>query len=161
QVGALREAGVPAAFLNSSLRFGEQQAVIDALRNRRLRLLYLAPERLLQEETLAVLGEQRVSLIAIDEAHCVSQWGHDFRAEYLGLNVLKQRFPGVPRMALTATATAPTREEIIARLGLTSPSVFVSSFDRPHIRYSVHAKGDARRQLAAFLHGHRGRARLV
>ena len=125
QVSALREAGVAAAFLNSTLRRAEQNEVIADLRHGRLKLLYLAPERLLQEETQALLREVTLSIIAIDEAHCVSQWGHDFRAEYLGLNVLKQWFPGVPRMALTATATLPTRAEIVARLELDAPRVFV------------------------------------
>ena len=161
QVRALREAGVAAAFLNSTLKRREQDEVIAALRHGKLDLLYLAPERLLQEETLTLLREVQVSIVAIDEAHCVSQWGHDFRAEYLGLNALKQWLPGVPRMALTATATLPTREEIVARLDLDAPRVFVSSFDRPNIRYAVQGKTDARRQLLAFLQGHRGESGIV
>ena len=112
-----------------------------------LGLLYIAPERLLQENTLQRLMGFDISLIAIDEAHCVSQWGHDFRADYLGLHVLKQAFPGVPRVALTATADDRTREEIITRLALDEPNRFVSSFDRPNIRYSVREKGDAKAQL--------------
>jgi len=161
QVSALREAGVAAAFLNSTLRRAEQSDVIADLRHGRLKLLYLAPERLLQEETQALLREVTLSIIAIDEAHCVSQWGHDFRAEYLGLNVLKEWFPGVPRMALTATATLPTRAEIVARLDLDAPRVFVSSFDRPNIRYAVSAKTDARRQLLEFLRHRRGESGIV
>ena len=161
QVGALREAGVSAAFLNSTLKPVEQRSVIAALRSGELEMLYLAPERLLQAETLDLLADVPVALIAIDEAHCVSQWGHDFRTEYLGLSALKSRFPGVPRMALTATATVPTRDEIVARLDLTSPTVFVSSFDRPNIRYSVRSKTDARRQLLEFLQGHRDEAGIV
>ena len=161
QVSALREAGVAAAFLNSTLSRAEQSNVIADLRHGRLKLLYLAPERLLQEETQALLREVTIGIIAIDEAHCVSQWGHDFRAEYLGLNVLKDWFPGVPRMALTATATPPTRAEIVARLDLDAPRVFVSSFDRPNIRYSVNAKADARRQLLEFLRHRRGEAGIV
>jgi ATP-dependent DNA helicase RecQ len=161
QVGALREAGVAAAFLNSTLRRAEQAEVIADLRHGRLKLLYLAPERLLQEETLALLREATISIVAIDEAHCVSQWGHDFRAEYLGLNALKQWLPGVPRMALTATATLPTREEIVARLELDNPRVFVESFDRPNIRYAVRTKTDARRQLLEFLRNHRGEPGIV
>ena len=161
QVSALREAGVAAAFLNSTLRRAEQSDVIADLRHGRLKLLYLAPERLLQEETQALLREVTLSIIAIDEAHCVSQWGHDFRAEYLGLNVLKEWFPGVPRMALTATATLPTRAEIVARLDLDAPRVFVSSFDRPNIRYAVNAKTDARRQLLEFLRHRRGESGIV
>ena len=161
QVRALREAGVAAAFLNSTLRRREQDDVIAALRRGKLDLLYLAPERLLQDETLALLREVQVSVIAIDEAHCVSQWGHDFRAEYLGLGALKQWLPGVPRMALTATATLPTRNEIVTRLELDAPRVFVESFDRPNIRYAVQAKTDARRQLRVFLEGHRGEPGIV
>ncbi|HJR70579.1 MAG TPA: DNA helicase RecQ [Gammaproteobacteria bacterium] len=161
QVGALREAGVAAAFLNSTLRRGEQSEVVARLRRGQLKLLYLAPERLLQEETLALLREVTISIVAIDEAHCVSQWGHDFRAEYLGLNVLKELWPGVPRMALTATATPPTRAEIVARLDLDDPDVFVSSFDRPNIRYLVQVKADPRRQLGEFLRGHRGEPGIV
>jgi ATP-dependent DNA helicase RecQ len=161
QVRALREAGVAAAYLNSSLRRTEQSEVITALRKGSLKLLYLAPERLLQEETQTLLRSMPVSIVAIDEAHCVSQWGHDFRKEYLGLNALKEWLPGVPRIALTATATPPTRAEIIARLELDSPQVFVSSFDRPNIRYSVQAKTDARRQLLDFLTNHRGESGIV
>jgi ATP-dependent DNA helicase RecQ len=161
QVGALREAGVAAAFLNSTLRPAEQRAVLADLRDGRLKLLYLAPERLLQAETLELLKGLPIALVAIDEAHCVSQWGHDFRTEYLGLDVLRSAFPGVPRMALTATATVPTREEIVERLALTSPRVFVWSFDRPNIRYTVQVKTDARRQLRDFLEGHRGDSGIV
>ena len=161
QVGALRDAGVPAAYLNSSLTRAEQRRVIDELEGRRLKLLYVAPERLLQEETQALLRAVQISLIAIDEAHCVSQWGHDFRQDYLALNQLKHWFPGVPRMALTATATPPTRTEIVARLELTDPEVFIASFDRPNIRYLVQTKTDARRQLLQFLESHRGEAGIV
>jgi ATP-dependent DNA helicase RecQ len=115
----------------------------------------------MQEQTLELLAGVPLSLIAIDEAHCVSQWGHDFRQDYLALNELKRRFPGVPRMALTATATPPTRDEIVARLELDAPEVFTASFDRPNIRYHVQAKSDARRQLLRFLDNHRGEAGIV
>jgi ATP-dependent DNA helicase RecQ len=161
QVRALREAGVAAAFLNSTQTRRERDEVVAALRSGELDLLYLAPERLLQEETRALLESVSVSIVAIDEAHCVSQWGHDFRAEYLGLNVLKDWLPGVPRMALTATATPPTREEIVARLELDRPGIFVDSFDRPNIRYTVQTKTDARRQLLNFLRGHAGESGIV
>jgi ATP-dependent DNA helicase RecQ len=161
QVGALREAGVAAAFLNSTLRRPEQAEVVRALRHGELKLLYLAPERLLQDETRELLREVSVAIVAIDEAHCVSQWGHDFRAEYLGLNVLKDWLPGVPRMALTATATPPTRAEIVERLELDAPRVFVDSFDRPNIRYSVQTKTVARRQFLEFLRHRRGESGIV
>ncbi len=161
QVAALRQLGVRASFLNSSLPPREQAEVIGDLKTGRLDLLYLAPERLLQEETLELLGTVRLALVAIDEAHCVSQWGHDFRQDYLGLHVLGERFPGVPRIALTATADARTREEILERLRLPRAARFVSGFDRPNIRYAVHAKADAGRQLVDFLEARRGRAGIV
>ena len=162
QVGALRQLGVRAAFLNSTLAYDEQRRIIDAVRSRTLDLLYLAPERLLQEDTLSLLAGVDLSLIAIDEAHCVSQWGHDFRQDYLGLDVLRDRFPGVPRMALTATANAATRDDILARLAFDPAAErFVSGFDRPNIRYTVRAKTDANAQLRTFLDEHRGQAGIV
>ena len=161
QVAALKQLGGRAAFLNSALSFQEQRAVLQAVANQSLDLLYLAPERLLQEDTLALLENVELSVIAIDEAHCVSQWGHDFRQDYLGLNILGERFPGVPRMALTATATALTRREILARLELRDARQFVSGFDRPNIRYTVRAKADASAQLAAFLEDRRSEAGIV
>ncbi|HEX6994199.1 MAG TPA: DNA helicase RecQ [Gammaproteobacteria bacterium] len=161
QVRALRELGIRAAFLNSTLAWREQQDVIGALRSGRLELLYVAPERLLQPETLDLLAAVPVSIIAIDEAHCVSQWGHDFRQDYLALNRLRERFPGVPRIALTATATPPTRREIVERLELDRPTVCIGGFDRPNIRYSVQAKTDPRRQLLGFLGARRGEAGIV
>jgi ATP-dependent DNA helicase RecQ len=161
QVAALRELGIEAAFLNSTLSFDEQRQVLAQLRDGSLKLLYVAPERLLQEQTLSLLKSVPVSLIAIDEAHCVSQWGHDFRTDYLALNGLAALFPGVPRMALTATATAPTRKEIVERLALSEPQIFVGGFDRPNIRYLVQAKTDARSQLLRFLAVHRNEAGIV
>jgi ATP-dependent DNA helicase RecQ len=161
QVAALTGSGIEAAYLNSTLSYAEQQEVLGNLREGRLKLLYVAPERLLQEQTLSLLTTLPVSLIAIDEAHCVSQWGHDFRTDYLALNELARLFPGVPRMALTATAIAPTRKEIVERLALKDPEIFVSGFDRPNIRYLVQAKSDARSQLLQFLAGHRNEAGIV
>ena len=161
QVAALKQFGVRSAFLNSTLSYQEQRRVQEEVANRSLDLLYLAPERLLQEDTLALLGNVELAVIAIDEAHCVSQWGHDFRQDYLGLNVLRERFPGVPRMALTATADALTRREILARLELNGAEQFISGFDRPNIRYTVRAKADATAQLAAFLEDRRGEAGIV
>ena len=161
QVAALRQLGVAAAFLNSTVPWVEQLEIKDALTRGALDLLYLAPERLLQDETLALLQEARVALFAIDEAHCVSQWGHDFRQDYLGLDVLAQRFPGVPRIALTATADVRTRSEIIHRLALNKPAQFVSGFDRPNIRYSVSAKANANAQLLAFMEERRGQPGIV
>ena len=162
QVSALRQLGVRAEFLNSTLEYGEQRRIIDQVRAGAIDLLYLAPERLLQENTLSLLAGVDLSLIAIDEAHCVSQWGHDFRQDYLGLDVLRDRFAGVPRMALTATADATTRDDILAKLEF-DPAArrFVSGFDRPNIRYTVRAKAEANAQLRAFLEDRRDQSGIV
>ena len=151
QVAALRQLGVRAAFLNSTLDGREANAVERALRAGELDLLYVAPERLTMPRMLELLDEAPLALFAIDEAHCVSQWGHDFRPEYLQLSLLHQRFPGVPRIALTATADPQTRAEIIRRLALDDARVFLSSFDRPNIRYAIVDKQEARAQLLAFV----------
>src|SRR5450631_1772373 len=126
QVAGLLEAGVKAAVLNSTLSYEEAAAVEARLLNGDLDLLYIAPERLLTPRCLALLGRADIALFAIDEAHCVSQWGHDFRPEYIGLSVISERFPNVPRIALTATADDLTRREIVARLGLTGAPIFVA-----------------------------------
>ncbi|MDD2834406.1 MAG: DNA helicase RecQ [Methylotenera sp.] len=155
QVDALQQLGISAAFLNSSLSSEDASAISAQLLRGDLQIIYVAPERLLMASFLSLLEdvEQYVglSLFAIDEAHCVSQWGHDFRPEYRKLTVLHERFPQVPRIALTATADAPTRAEIVERLALEDASQFVSSFDRPNIRYSVTQKSNARQQLESFL----------
>ena len=161
QVSALQQLGLRAAYLNSTLSREEHSSVMRAIYDGELDLLYVAPERLLQENTLGRLSSVNISLIAIDEAHCVSQWGHDFRVDYLGLHVLQHAFPGVPRIALTATADDKTREEIINRLGLYDPKIFVSSFDRPNIRYAVQEKGEAKAQLLSFLQNHKNEAGIV
>ena len=165
QVAALRQAGVRAAFLNSSLEREAATEVENDLRGQRLDLVYVAPERLLTERFLALLDgiadNGGLALFAIDEAHCVSQWGHDFRPEYIQLAILHRRWPSVPRIALTATADQQTRREIIERLGLDAARVFVASFDRPNIRYSVVERNNPRRQLIDFLSTHRGEAGIV
>ncbi|MFC5439247.1 DNA helicase RecQ [Rhodanobacter ginsenosidimutans] len=161
QVDALREAGVAAAFLNSSLAAAEQREVERQLEAGELNLLYVAPERLLTGRFLAQLERTEVALFAIDEAHCVSQWGHDFRPEYRELAILQQRFPQVPRIALTATADPRTREEIVERLSLQNARQFVSSFDRPNIGYRVGLRHNAKRQLGEFLLGHQGESGIV
>jgi ATP-dependent DNA helicase RecQ len=162
QVAALAELGVRAAFLNSTLSGAQAAEVERRVRAGALDLLYVAPERLLTERCLELLAASRLALLAIDEAHCVSQWGHDFRPEYLQLAALRERFPGVPRIALTATADAQTRAEILQRLQLGAARVFVSSFDRPNIRYRIVEKDDARRQLVAFVRTeHAGEAGIV
>jgi ATP-dependent DNA helicase RecQ len=151
QVDALRNLGVRAGFLNSTQDLGARRLVEDAFLAGELDLLYVAPERLCGEPALRLLERGRLSLFAIDEAHCVSQWGHDFRPDYLGLAVLRERFPGVPLVALTATATKATRAEIVSRLHLTQARPFVASFDRPNIQYRIAPKNDPRRQLLELL----------
>ena len=161
QVDALRQLGVRAAFLNSSLDGAAAARVERQFAAGELDLLYVAPERLLTPRFLALLDRAAIALFAIDEAHCVSQWGHDFRPEYRQLTLLHERWPDVPRIALTATADAPTRREIVERLALQDAEQFVSSFDRPNIRYSAVARDDGRRQLLDFLDGHRGESGIV
>jgi ATP-dependent DNA helicase RecQ len=162
QVDALLQLGVRAAFLNSSLTGPEAVGVERALLQGDLDLLYVAPERLLTPRFLDLLARSRVALFAIDEAHCVSQWGHDFRPEYIGLSLLAERFPEVPRVALTATADDATKREMVERLSLGRAKQFVSSFDRPNIRYTVVTKAGARQQFLAFYRaGHEGDAGIV
>jgi len=161
QVVALEQLGIAAAYLNSTLTGAEQRQVYERMLHGQLQLLYVAPERLMQAQTLQQIKACRVTLIAVDEAHCVSQWGHDFREDYLLLGELATHFPGVPRMALTATATAQARTEIVQRLGLVDAEHYVAGFDRPNIRYLVQSKQDAKRQLLGFLSGHRGDAGIV
>src|SRR5499427_8511353 len=151
QVDALRNLGVRAGFLNSTQDFGARRLVEDAFLAGELDLLYVAPERLCGEPALQLLERGRISLFAIDKAHCVSQWGHDFRPDYLGLAVLRERFPGVPLVALTATATQATRAEIVSRLHLAQARKFVASFDRPNIQYRIVPKNDPKKQLLELL----------
>jgi len=151
QVDALTAVGVRAAFLNSSLDAAERSAVELAYRSGELDLLYIAPERLASESTKKLLEHGRIAVFAIDEAHCVSQWGHDFRPDYLKLSELADRWPDVPRIALTATATEATHREITERLHLGRARHFIASFDRPNIRYRIVNKNDARRQLLDFI----------
>jgi ATP-dependent DNA helicase RecQ len=162
QVDALTQLGVRAAFLNSSQDTQSQRRVEQALLDNELDLLYVAPERLLMPRMLTLLERGRVALFAIDEAHCVSQWGHDFRREYQQLTVLHQRFPGVPRIALTATADQRTREEIITQLDLGGAACFVHSFDRPNIRYTISEGNNPRERLWRFIEReHRDAAGII
>jgi ATP-dependent DNA helicase RecQ len=161
QVATLDELGVPAVALNSTLGADEQREIAERIRLGEIKLLYLAPERLVQPRMLAFLQRLPIGLFAIDEAHCVSQWGHDFRPEYLQLGQLAELFPQVPRIALTATADKRTREEIVQRLHLESAERFLSSFDRPNIFYRIVAKDQPRKQLLGFLAERRGDAGIV
>lgn len=151
QVSALRELGVRAGFLNSTLSSQEWWQTESALQRGELDLLYIAPERLIQPRTIELLHSLKISLFAIDEAHCVSQWGHDFRADYLKLDLLQREFPQVPRIALTATADLRTRDEIVARLQLQKAQQFISGFDRPNIQYRIAQKNNPKIQLMRFL----------
>ena len=151
QVAALKELGVKAAFLNSTMDFEQARDTENALMTGELDLLYCAPERLIQPRTLDLLYDASISLFAIDEAHCVSQWGHDFRSDYLELSRLAHEFPGVPRIALTATADERTRKEIAERLSLTEARHFISGFDRPNIQYRIAPKTNANKQLLDFI----------
>ena len=151
QVSTLVQLGVKAAVLNSTLSAMEARDVEQAMLNNELDLVYIAPERLLLPRTLDLLGRTDLALFAIDEAHCVSQWGHDFRPEYMQLSVLQERFAEVPRIALTATADEPTRKEIIQRLGLEQAETFLTSFDRPNIQYRITEKNNSKNQLLRFI----------
>jgi ATP-dependent DNA helicase RecQ len=150
QVTALQEHGVQAAYLNSSLNVAEQHQVQAQLLDGDLKLLYVAPERLVTDEFMSLLERSQINLFAIDEAHCVSQWGHDFRKEYLQLSILDKRFPQIPRLALTATADVRTRDEIVTKLNLDGP-VYVADFDRPNIQYRIATKNNPKKQLLDFL----------
>ncbi|MFF9603140.1 DNA helicase RecQ [Streptomyces sp. NPDC014684] len=162
QVDALRALGVRAGFINSTQDFDERRVVEAEFLAGELDLLYLAPERLRVEATLDLLSRGKISVFAIDEAHCVSQWGHDFRPDYLALSLLGERWPDVPRIALTATATHATHQEITQRLGMPDARHFVASFDRPNIQYRIVPKADPRKQLLAFLREeHQGDAGIV
>ena len=151
QVDAMLEVGIKAAFLNSTLTYRETTEIQEALFKKEIDLLYVAPERLLTERFQQMLQQLQVALFAIDEAHCVSQWGHDFRPEYIGLTILHEKFPNIPRIALTATADTVTRQEIILKLGLEKAEQYIFSFDRPNIKYRVKLKKNAKQQLLDFI----------
>jgi len=151
QVNALAQLGVNACFLNSTLDFQQVQEIELALQTGEIDLLYIAPERLIQPRTLSLLLQLNISLFAIDEAHCVAQWGHDFRSDYLSLSLLPEQFPHVPRMALTATADERTKQEIIERLQLHSAKKYIASFDRPNIQYRISQKENPKKQLVNFI----------
>src|SRR5476651_1138370 len=162
QVDALAEVGVRAAFLNSTQTYEEANRIERLVRTGQIDLVYVAPERLMTERCLNLFHDAKIALFAIDEAHCVSQWGHDFRPEYMKLEQLGERFPGVPRIALTATADPQTQGDIRRRLRLDDAQLFLASFDRPNIRYAIALKDDPKRQLLAFIKGaHAGESGIV
>ncbi|MGK0288726.1 MAG: ATP-dependent DNA helicase RecQ [bacterium] len=162
QVHGLQQAGVKAEFLNSSLSYQDANRIEWSVRNGEIDLLYVSPEKLLTDRFLQLLNQTQIALFAIDEAHCVSQWGHDFRPDYIQLSILHQHFPNVPRIALTATADEVTRVEIIEKLGLSVAKKFISSFDRPNIRYRIIHKKNAKSQLLDFIRWeHEGNAGIV
>lgn len=155
QVDGLREIGIQASFLNSSLEFKEKKRVEASITSGELKILYLSPERIVQSSFLDSLKGMNISLFAIDEAHCISQWGHEFRPEYRKLSVLRNLFPTVPIMALTATATPSVRTDIIQELRLKKPSIYVGTFNRENLRYLIVEKTDPVRQVVDYLQDHR------
>jgi ATP-dependent DNA helicase RecQ len=161
QVAQLRGNGVAAASLNSANDYDENRQVLDQIARGQLRLLYIAPERLAKPDTIALLKRAKVALLAVDEAHCISQWGHDFRPEYLTLGAIQHELGGVQTIALTATADAGTRTDILAKLFRRPPAVFVHGFDRPNLRLMMRAKGGGRKQLIDFLASHRGQSGII
>lgn len=161
QVSALKEYGIKAEALNSGLEYRAVVRTREAIKSGGLKLLYVAPERLMTEEFLGFISDVKISMFAIDEAHCISSWGHDFRPEYLALSKLSELFPNIPRLALTATADVLTRNEIVSKLNLQGGKVFLSSFDRPNIKYGILPKDNANAQLVNFLNRHQGEAGVV
>ena len=161
QVDTLRSCGIAAAYINSTLSVAEKREIAEQIRRRELKLVYLAPERLLMEQTLDFLATAGVSLIAIDEAHCISAWGHDFRPEYRGLHTLKKRFPGVAIHGFTATASEEVRQDIARQLGLTDPTMLVGGFDRPNLSYRIQRASGRFQQICDVLERHRGDSGIV
>lgn len=162
QIVALKQLGIAAAAINSSMPWAEIEGVLEHLRQNELDLLYVAPERLLMPQFLDMISRNRIALFAIDEAHCVSQWGHDFRPSYAGLSILTERFPDVPRLALTATADAPTRADIVERLGLREGRTFIDGFDRPNIHYTIAERQNYKQQVWRFIQDkHEGESGIV
>lgn len=161
QVNALQANKIPAAYLNSSLKVKEEREIKEAIVNHEIKLLYVAPERLMKEGFLDFIADQTISLIAVDEAHCISEWGHDFRPEYRSLNILRSKFPGVPVIALTATATRKVREDIIRQLAFTNHATYCGSFDRPNLHYYIRDKQNAYYYVQSYLEDHPGSSGII
>jgi ATP-dependent DNA helicase RecQ len=147
QISALNHLGIAAESLNSNMDWDRTKKVMDSIRSGRLKILYISPEKINTDKMQALLKQVKVSLFAVDEAHCISHWGHAFRPEYTGLTVLKNMFPGTPIIALTATADMATRKDILKNLNIPDAKIFISSFDRPNINYAVQTKNNEKRQL--------------
>src|SRR5260221_184588 len=161
QVDGLKQNGINAAFLNSTLSYGKQSEIELSLKKGEIKILYVAPERLVQDKFLSFFKEINISLFAIDESHCISQWGHDFRPEYRQLSILRKKFPTIPIIALTATATMRVRKDIVAQLNLNNPSEYVASFDRPNLRYEVRPKREAFSELVDYLDIHKSESGII
>ena len=162
QVSAMQQLGIKASAINSSMSSTEIHQTQSMIREGSIDMIYVAPERLLMDDFLALLSETKIALFAIDEAHCVSQWGHDFRPHYTQLSILAEKFPNIPRIALTATADAPTRKDIVERLHLNTDETFISGFDRPNINYSIIEKNNAKQQLLSFIkENHQGENGII
>jgi len=161
QVEGAVENGIPAAFINSSMTTQETSGVYRDIRNGTVKLLYISPERFAMPHFIGALKTLPISLFAIDEAHCISEWGHDFRPDYLGLSAIPREFPGVPVAAFTATATAKVQEDIIRRIGLREPFIVRASFNRENLFYEVNPKAKVEAQIVSFLEGHRGESGII
>lgn len=161
QVDTLKEMGIAAAAINSGISFNEISQTTNQMQNNQIKMVYVAPERLLNEGFMRVLENTKISLFAIDEAHCVSQWGHDFRPDYVKLSILAEKFPEVPRIALTATADVPTRKDIIEKLHLQNGKIFIDGFNRPNIYYEIIPQNNARNQLLKFLEEHKNDSGII
>src|ERR1700761_3149787 len=161
QVAQLRGYGVAAAALNSANDSSENRAILDSIARGEMRLLYVAPERLVKSDMLGMLKRANVGMLAVDEAHCISQWGHDFRPEYAALGAVKEKLGGVQTIAFTATADAATRADIVARLFSASPAIFVHGFDRPNLRLAMSVKTGGRKQVVEFVKSHAGQSGII
>ncbi len=161
QVESLKQLGIKAAAINSNMSYDHISSTSEAILNNEIKMVYVAPERLLMESFLQILSKSKISLFAIDEAHCVSQWGHDFRPDYVKLSILAEKFPQIPRLALTATADTPTRQDILEKLNLQNAEIFIDGFDRPNIYYEIAPRRNAKQQILDFLSNHKNESGII